>query len=80
MLTTTILAPAGSEKAKDTTIPARKQIIEIIAELVTTLLKLLKTRIDVRAGKIIRLEISMVPMIRMPTTIVIAVNKAISIL
>lgn len=36
----------------------------------------LHTRIDVSAGKMIRLEISMAPIIRMPRTMVTAVSTA----
>ena len=46
----------------------------------TTPRKLLNTRMEVRAGKRIRLEISIAPIIRIPITIVIAVRTAISTL
>jgi len=75
-----MLAPAGVEKAKDAIIPKKKQTIDTIDEEITTDLKLLHTLIEVRAGKIIRLDISIVPMILIPTTIVIAVKNAMSIL
>ena len=42
--------------------------------------KLRQTRMDVKAGKIIRLEMSIAPITRIPTTIVNAVSSAISIL
>lgn len=80
MLIITILAPVGVENSKEAIIPTVKQIKDIAAEDRTTPLKLLKTLIEVNAGNIIRLEISMVPIILMPMTIVRAVNKAISIL
>lgn len=40
----------------------------------------LHTRIDVSAGKMIRLEIKRAPIIRIPSTIVTAVSTAISVL
>ena len=45
-----------------------------------TLRKLLQSRIAVSAGKMMRLEISIVPIILIPTTIVSAVRSAMSIL
>ena len=45
-----------------------------------TLLKLRQTRMAVRAGKMIRLEMSMVPITRMPSTMVTAVSSAMSML
>ena len=51
-----------------------------LPEEITTLVKLLNTRIEVRHGKITRLEISMAPIIRMPRTMVTAVSTEISIL
>ena len=39
----------------------------------------LHTRIDVSAGKMIRLEIKRAPIIRIPSTIVTAVSTAISV-
>ena len=75
---TTILAPAGVDQAKDATIPRKKQSTESIAEKTTTLKKLLKTRMALRAGNTIKLDIIMAPMRRIPTTIVRAVKTAIS--
>ena len=46
----------------------------MIAEDQTTFLKLLNSFIDVSAGKIIILEIKSVPIIRIPKTIITAVN------
>ena len=60
--------------------PMQKQITDKIPEDHTTPLKLLNTRMEVRAGKIIRLEISIAPIIRMPSTMVTAVKTAISTL
>ena len=46
-------------------------------EHMTTLLKLRQRRIAVSAGKMMRLEISSAPIIRMPITTVTAVSTAI---
>ena len=80
ILTITIVAPAGVEKIYDPTIPKKKHTIETIEELITTVLKLLHTLMEVNAGKIIKLEISKVPIILIPTTIVMAVKNAMSML
>ena len=60
--------------------PMQKQITDKIPEDHTTPLKLLNTRMDVNAGKMIRLEISIAPIIRIPSTMVTAVKTAISTL
>ena len=60
--------------------PKTKQKTESIAELIVTDLKVLNSRIDVRAGKIISEEISIEPISLMPSTIVIAVKTAVNIL
>ena len=78
--TMTTLAPAGVEYINDKVIPIKKQTTDITPDEIMTDLKLLKTRIDVNAGKIIKLEINIVPIMRIPKTIVIAVKKAINIL
>ena len=52
--------------------------MDTIAEQITTARKRENTRMDVSAGKIIRLEMSIVPMMRMPTTMVTAVSTAMS--
>lgn len=78
--TATTLAPAGIEKMKDTQSPVKKHTTETIADIVTTVLNVLQTRIAVSAGKITILEMSIAPMILMPITIVIAVRSAISVL
>ena len=74
---TTILAPVGADHIKEATSPIKKQITESIADEIVTLRKLLNTRIDVNTGKIIRLEIIIAPIKRIPTTIVKAVSNAI---
>ena len=48
--------------------------------MMITLRKFVHTRMDVSAGKMIRLEIRSVPIIRIPSTIVTAVSTAISVL
>lgn len=78
--TTTILAPVGIENTYENTIPKKKQNTDIIAEHIITFLNVFTIFIDVSAGKIIKLEISIVPIILIPTTIVIAVNIAITVL
>ena len=47
---------------------------------ITTPRKLFSTRMALRAGKITRLEISMAPIIRMPSTMVRAVSTLSSVL
>ena len=79
-LATTTLAPAGIEKAYEQSKPAVKFITARIAEHIVTLKKLLKTRIEVSAGKIIRLEINIAPIIFIPSTTVTAVKIEISVL
>ena len=58
----------------------QKQITAKIPEEITTLLKLFHIRIDVSAGKITKLDISMAPIICIPRTIVTAVKIAIIVL
>ena len=60
--------------------PMQKQITDKIPEDHTTPLKLLNTRMEVSAGKMIRLEINNAPIIRIPRTIVTAVSTAINVL
>ena len=60
--------------------PMQKQITDKIPEDHTTPLKLLNTRMEVSAGKMIRLEISIAPIIRIHSTMVTAVKTAISTL
>ena len=49
---------------------------DIRVELIITERKFLKICMDVRAGKIIRLDISMAPIILIPKTMVTAVKSA----
>lgn len=78
--TITTLAPAGVEYRKEAVIPKKKQQTDTTADVITTPLKLRQTRIAVSAGKMMRLEISIAPIMRIPTTIVTAVKNASSIL
>ena len=57
--------------------PMQKQITDKIPEDHTTPLKLLNTRMEVRAGKMIRLEISIAPIIRIPITMFTVFKTAI---
>ena len=58
---------AAETTAAETTV-AETTAAETTAEEMTTARNRENTRMDVKAGKIIRLEISIVPIIRMPTT------------
>ena len=76
--TTTTLAPKG--KFVKTKNVIKNDNNDIRAEDTITFLNFLNTCIDDNAGKIIILEISNVPIIRIPITIVMAVSEAKSIL
>ena len=73
-LTRTTLAPAGVDTQYDRIIPILKHTTDNMPELMITARKLLNRRIEVSAGKMIRLEISIAPIICMPSTIVTAVR------
>ena len=75
-----MLAPAGVERKKLAQMPKKKHSNAKIAEQITTLKKLLKIRIALRAGKTNKLEIIIAPIKRIPITIVKAVKTAISAL
>lgn len=77
ILAATIEAPVGILKIKDSSIPIMKQIADIIADNTTRDLKLLESFFAVKAGNIMRLEISKVPIILMPITTVKAVKNDI---
>ena len=79
-LITTILAPVGAAQVKETIIPIKKQRIETIADDITTERKQENTLIEARAGNIIRLDISIAPIRRIPITITRAVKRAINML
>ena len=73
---TTILAPVGADQTNEVIKPIKKHITDKTEDEIVTLKKLLNTRIDVNTGKIIRLEIIIAPIKRIPTTIVKAVSIA----
>ncbi len=75
-----MLAPHGVFAAYEMNIPRINVTTEMTAEQIVTDRKLLKIRIEQSAGKMIRLEISILPISRIPITIVTAVSSAISIL
>ena len=80
MLIITTLAPVGVAYTYEPVTPMKKHTTEMTDEQIVTVLNFLQTRIDVREGNMIRLEMSSAPIILIPSTIVIAVKKAISIL
>lgn len=73
----TIVEPTGVDAIIDTRIPVSEQTTDTAAEQMTTFLKLLKTLIAERAGKITRAEIRSEPTRFMASTIIIAVMTAI---
>ena len=77
-LTSTTLAPAAVDKKYEHTIPITKLTTATIDEHTITEKNLLHTLIEVSAGKIIKLEISNVPIIFIPITTVSAVSTAIT--
>ena len=77
MFASTMLAPVGMLKQKDITIPLTKQNTAIKADNIINALKLFTIFFALTAGNIIRLEISRVPIMRMPKTTVIAVKNEI---
>ena len=76
----TIPAPVGTFTKYEAVRPAVKQATEIAAEHIVTPRKLLQRRMDVREGKIIRLDISSAPIRRIPTTITTAVSTEMNVL
>ena len=75
-----MLAPVGTENTKEKYTPEIKQTTLIITETITTLLNFLQILIALNEGNTTRLEMSSVPIIRIPRTIVTAVRVAISAL
>ena len=73
----TIEAPVGILQTNDNNIPKMKQITDIAADDITRDLKLLAIFFAMNAGNIIKLEISKVPIILIPTTTVRAVKNDI---
>lgn len=72
-----MLAPVGKFKKKLINIPRIKQIIDIIPDIIINSLKLLANPFAMTAGKIIRLDISNVPIILIPSTTISAVKNDI---
>ena len=79
-LTITTLAPVGVSQKYDAHIPTKKQQSESTPEQRITDLNFLQTLIEESAGKIISAEISRVPIILIPITMVRAVRSAITVL
>ena len=71
---TTTDAPTGVDRVKEATRPAQKHATDVTAAHTTTPRKLLKRRMAVRAGKMTKEEMSIAPIIRMPSTMVSAVR------
>ena len=80
MSTATIIEPAGAEKRIETIIPSAAQTTETTAEQIMTDLKLLKIRMEERAGKMISAEVKREPAIFIASTMITAVTRAISVL
>ena len=77
-LTITTLAPDGKLGNKKKA--SKKLVIDIKADVMTTTLNFLNTLIEVKAGKMIKLDINNVPIILIPSTMIIAVKIEITIL
>lgn len=75
--TPTIQAPVGKFKKKENNNPNIKQITDISTESTTNPLKLFVNFLAIIAGKTIKLEISKVPIIRIPSTTTTAVINEI---
>ena len=75
-----MLAPVGVSRKYDAVMPTRKHATEMTAAVTTTARKLLQRRIAESAGKMMRLEMSSAPIMRMPSTTVTAVSTARSVL
>ena len=70
----TMVEPTGVPASMETIIPVAAQMREIITEQIITLLKLLKTLIAERAGKMISAEISSEPTKFIAITIMTAIT------
>ena len=75
--TNTIPAPVGIFKKNDVNIPIIKHTTEVSILITTKPLKLVVNFLAIIAGKTIKLDISIVPIILIPTTTTNAVNSAI---
>ena len=80
MSTITIDAPVGMLCKKDRLIPTTNPKSERTAANIMVDKKFLQTRIAVIEGNTIKLEISRVPIMRMPSTMVMEVRSARTIL
>ena len=78
MSAVTIVEPTGVEKSMEAIMPIPAHITDITEEHIITLLKLLKTRIAEREGKIISADMSSEPTRFMASTIISAVITAMS--
>ena len=76
-LTAAMPAPVGRLNAADSANPATKQSMEITTASMIIALKPPASFLAVIAGKIIKLDINSVPIMRIPATMVTAVKKAI---
>ena len=76
MSITTMEAPVGMLYRKDRVIPTKNPKRESIDAKIMVPKKFLHTRIAVIEGNTIRLEIKRVPIILMPSTMVMEVSKA----
>lgn len=76
----TTVAPTGVLSRYDAVSPAQKQATARMPARITTPRKLFLTRMAERAGKITRLEMSMAPIIRIPSTMVRAVSTERNVL
>ena len=79
-LAATTEAPTGVDHTQEAVSPAQKHTTAVTPAQIMTPRKLLNSRMAVRAGKITREEISMAPIIRMPSTMVRAVSTASRVL
>ena len=77
---TTTDAPTGRLSRYEPISPTQKHTTERQPAKITTPKKLFFSRMAVRAGKITRLEMSMAPMSRIPSTMVRAVRMASRVL
>jgi len=76
----TMLAPLGVSNIYENIMPERKQITDTAAEQIVTVMNRLHRRMDVMAGNMIRLDMSIAPIIRIPITTVTAVSTARAVL
>jgi glycine cleavage system regulatory protein len=80
MFATATVGPIGVETVIETIRPTAAQSTEITAELIITLLNVLKMRIEESAGKVISDEMRSAPTIRIAMTMTTPVTAARSVL